>query len=227
MANNLHCQAEVASLEVLTQILDSDELRVLDEPGNPAVDKGYGALHIRRNEFQFKTSWAPVKTIFENTKALFKPGQRLYISTDELGDDGSKTNGRAYFQEFLDRYDVKFLVDLAPIKDRQAFPRQFTGMVEQLICTHADVFVGTKLSTFTGYIHQMRGYMRTAKNPGAPHGAPWINTAVHWTTTRYSKLLVDEDENKETKVNSFDSKAIGAWGRSYYNAWHGVGEWAA
>ena len=52
-----------------------------------ARERGFGALHIRRNEFQFKSSWAPGRRIFENTRALFEQGQRVYISTDELGDE--------------------------------------------------------------------------------------------------------------------------------------------
>ena len=32
------------------------------------------------------------------------------------------------------------------------------GMIESIICTRAKVFVGTYFSTFTGYIHRLRGY---------------------------------------------------------------------
>jgi hypothetical protein len=31
-------------------------------------------------------------------------------------------------------------------------------------------------------------------------GAPWLNTAVHWTTVPYHKLMVDEDEYDDTAV---------------------------
>jgi hypothetical protein len=33
-------------------------------------------------------------------------------------------------------------------------------MVEQTVCANAHTFVGTPLSTFTGYITRMRGYYR-------------------------------------------------------------------
>ena len=32
-------------------------------------------------------------------------------------------------------------------------------MIDQVVCTRGDVFVGTWFSTFTGYITRMRGYM--------------------------------------------------------------------
>lgn len=32
------------------------------------------------------------------------------------------------------------------------------GMVESIVCSRAKVFAGTYFSTFTGYIHRLRGY---------------------------------------------------------------------
>jgi hypothetical protein len=32
------------------------------------------------------------------------------------------------------------------------------GMVESIVCTRAAAFAGTYFSTFTGYIHRLRGY---------------------------------------------------------------------
>ena len=37
------------------------------------------------------------------------------------------------------------------------FNQNHVGMVEQMICANAHTFVGTPLSTFTGYITRMRG----------------------------------------------------------------------
>jgi hypothetical protein len=32
------------------------------------------------------------------------------------------------------------------------------GMIESIVCTRAKAFAGTYYSTFTGYIHRLRGY---------------------------------------------------------------------
>lgn len=32
------------------------------------------------------------------------------------------------------------------------------GMIESIICSRAKIFAGTYFSTFTGYIHRIRGY---------------------------------------------------------------------
>jgi len=38
-------------------------------------------------------------------------------------------------------------------------PAILIGSIESAVCTRADIFVGTRKSTFSGYIHRMRGYM--------------------------------------------------------------------
>ena len=45
---------------------------------------------IRRNEFQFEEAWTDAPTIVSNTKHLFKKGEKIYISTDELSDEKEK-----------------------------------------------------------------------------------------------------------------------------------------
>jgi hypothetical protein len=40
---------------------------------------------------------------------------------------------------------------------RDANPNTY-GMLESIVCTRAALFAGTYFSTFTGYIHRLRGY---------------------------------------------------------------------
>ena len=44
----------------------------------------YSCLHVRRNEFQFKDVWTPAEKIVKNVQGLWKKGEQIYISTDEL-----------------------------------------------------------------------------------------------------------------------------------------------
>lgn len=44
----------------------------------------FSCLHVRRNEFQFKDVWTPAEEIVRNVQGLFKAGEQIYISTDEL-----------------------------------------------------------------------------------------------------------------------------------------------
>jgi hypothetical protein len=52
------------------------------------------------------------------------------------------------------------------------------GMVEQIVCANAHTFIGTPLSTFTGFITRMRGFMnRTTVAALPPAAVPVAGTA--------------------------------------------------
>merc|ERR1712216_304340 len=44
-------------------------------------------------------------------------------------------------------------------KARVGHLQGWEGVVEMIICSQADTFIGSWGSTFTGYIHRLRGYM--------------------------------------------------------------------
>ncbi|GBG32093.1 GDP-fucose protein O-fucosyltransferase 1 [Hondaea fermentalgiana] len=137
-------------------------------------DFQYSCLHIRRNEFQFKDAWTPAETIVENTKRLFKPGERMYISTDELSDEKERKRKwsdpkamvtvakHTWFEpmkEAWGRKNVLFLSDFYDDLLGPLVPDMWLGCIESVVCSRARVFVGTRKSTFSGYIHRLRGYM--------------------------------------------------------------------
>ena len=118
---------------------------------------GYAAIHIRRGDFQYKDTRLPIETIFKNVDDLLEPGQLIYILTDE----SNHTLFHEANQNGNYKYNMKFLTDY---KDHVDFLSQsdgdpnISGMVEQLIATGADIFIGTPHSTFTSYITRLRGY---------------------------------------------------------------------
>lgn len=118
----------------------------------------YVAFHIRRGDFQHKWVKIPAEEILALTEPLI-PGTRservAYIATDE--------KNATFFDPFRAAFkEVHFLSDFDDAGDSfglQQLPRNHMGMVEQVICASADIFIGTPLSTFSGYITRMRGYM--------------------------------------------------------------------
>jgi hypothetical protein len=54
---------------------------------------------------------------------------------------------------------VLFVDDFMNNTDIISLNPNHVGMVEQLICANAHTFIGCPLSTFTGYITRIRGYM--------------------------------------------------------------------
>jgi len=137
-------------------------------------DFKFSCLHIRRNEFQFKDVWTPAETIVENTKRLFKKGETIYISTDELSDEKErkkkwsdptamvKVVKHTWFEPMKREFGKDKVVFLSDFFDEVLGPETrdiWIGCIETLVCSRARVFVGTRKSTFSGYINRLRGYM--------------------------------------------------------------------
>ena len=112
------------------------------------------AFHIRRGDFQQKHTRLPAEQIVALTNHLVTDKGRkvAYIATDE--------RNRSFFEPFYQTYGaVYFLSDLQNSTDIDQINQNYIGMIEQVICASADVFIGTPLSTFTAYITRLRGYM--------------------------------------------------------------------
>jgi hypothetical protein len=112
-------------------------------------------MHIRRGDFlqYYPEEVITVDAIWKGTKHLLDPqiSTLLYIATDE-------TN-LTYFEPFRSMFELRFLDDysLAARLGEEHLGQNQLGMVEQVICANAHTFIGTPLSTFTGYITRMRG----------------------------------------------------------------------
>mmetsp|Transcript_23528 Transcript_23528/g.39199 ORF Transcript_23528/g.39199 Transcript_23528/m.39199 type:complete len:733 (+) Transcript_23528:13-2211(+) len=114
----------------------------------------YVAFHIRRGDFQQKHTRLPAEKIVQLTRKLVPDAKKriAYIATDE--------RNRSFFAPFDAEYGaVYFLDDLKKGTDIDSINQNHVGMVEQVICASADIFIGTPLSTFTAYITRMRGFM--------------------------------------------------------------------
>jgi len=116
-------------------------------------DKGYYAMHIRRNDFQYDHVRIPCEAISEHIDNRIPAGSVLYIATDH--------KEKGFFKPLKDKYDVFFYGDLSC--DRE-FDSNLIPIVEQLICTRAELFIGQDYSTFSSYIYRLRGYMDDIAN---------------------------------------------------------------
>eukprot|EP00516_Mucochytrium_quahogii_P004615 CAMPEP_0203761874 /NCGR_PEP_ID=MMETSP0098-20131031/14870_1 /ASSEMBLY_ACC=CAM_ASM_000208 /TAXON_ID=96639 /ORGANISM=" , Strain NY0313808BC1" /LENGTH=436 /DNA_ID=CAMNT_0050656043 /DNA_START=377 /DNA_END=1687 /DNA_ORIENTATION=+ len=116
---------------------------------------GFFSLHVRRNELQYKSAFASGDVTAKNVAPLIKPGEKVYIATDEVEE--------GFFNAFKEKNIEVFVMSELREKVRNAVgpvhPR-LEGMIEQLICASSRVFVGTQYSSFTAHIQRLRGYMR-------------------------------------------------------------------
>jgi len=121
----------------------------------------YNALHARYGDIQFKETKEEVTEIFAKWPALHAPA--LYVASDaperfkpgvcrECAPD--KFNVILWDDFFSDKTGNL----LSSEKEKYSEERWFklTGLAEELICTYSNIFVGSKLSTFTGHIQRMR-----------------------------------------------------------------------
>jgi GDP-fucose protein O-fucosyltransferase len=110
-------------------------------------------MHIRRGDFQYHETRVSAQEILNTVKHLLDTNvtRILYIATDE--------KDKNFFLPFRQHFQVRFLSDFvlkAHLGDDH-LNQNHVGMVEQVICANAHTFIGTPLSTFTGYITRMRG----------------------------------------------------------------------
>ena len=137
---------------------------VVRELTKEAGAAGYLAYHIRRGDFQHPQMKIPALDILHNTQHLWarhgfshtqggvpeKQKPVLYISTDE--------RNSTFFEPFAQHFRVRALSNYLPQLHNEAMDRNHVGMLEQVVCASATLFVGTPLSTFTSYITRLRGY---------------------------------------------------------------------
>lgn len=147
------------SLQILMRRLLKNHMRFRDEIFSLASQivealglKSYDALQIRRNDFQYSKTRVSPDRIIENIRVLFDQGQAIYIATDE--------DRKEVFDDLAKGLNAPAIYTWKDVESvfNEPIPYAWIGPIEQLICTLARRFVGNDLSTFTSYIHRLRGY---------------------------------------------------------------------
>jgi hypothetical protein len=124
--------------------------RIIAAMETAAGPQGFKAFHIRRGDLQFKEVKIPAEEIIANTADIVQANETIYVATDEK-DEAYLGVLRKHFNMFT----------LSDFHERVGLPKlnqNYMGMVEQIVCSRSQVFIGTWFSTFSGYITRMRGY---------------------------------------------------------------------
>ena len=143
----------------------------------------YYSLHIRRGDFpELMTRISAAEILsnlrFGNHTPIIPRGALVYIATDdpfgicagckvrnrpcESFEIGQKPVGCPEdpswiaFTEF--GWRIRFIHDYIEADLLNDIHPSMHGVVEAIVCSKAEVFAGTALSTFSGYIHRLRGY---------------------------------------------------------------------
>lgn len=159
---------------------------------NELVDKDYYAIHIRRNDFQYKDLFISPEEMLSNIQDVVPEGAKLYIATDHKEEE--------FFNIFKSKYQVYFYKDIASKFSYFDYNPNWIPIFEQLICTRAKTFIGNKNSTLSSYIYRLRGYMNDIQDK-----------TFHINTEKYSP------ENQ--KYFSEDNNYSASWAREYKDVW--------
>jgi len=156
-------------------------------------------MHIRRGDFQYKQTRIAAPEIYNNIHDVLKENTTLFIATDE--------KQISFFQPLMDHYNVFFLKDfLHLVPDLN---KNYYGMLDQLIASRGQTFIGAYFSTFTGYINRMRGYHAQKEKA---HG---------WKQGKLRSYYYVEKKHKNELIHYFPLKGP-LWGREFPLGWRDI-----
>ena len=107
----------------------------------------YNAIHVRRNDFKYVHTDLvnnQFKELEELIEGRIDKDLPLYIATDE--------QDLSMFNFLKEKYNILFLSDLTDATKHTALA------LDTLICSNAEIFLGSRMSTFSDYINIIRGY---------------------------------------------------------------------
>lgn len=107
--------------------------RQKDPTGNGAFD----TFHIRRGDFQYKSTRIEADQIYLNVNDTLREGAIVYIATDE--------RNKQFFDPLRKHYDIKFLDDFMP--ELGDVNHNYFGMIDQLVASRGRLFYGCWYST--------------------------------------------------------------------------------
>jgi len=160
----------------------------------------FDTFHVRRGDFQFKTTRIEIDEIIENTRQYLTPGSTIFIATDE--------RQKQFFKPMKELYDLLFLDDFK--SELQGVNSNYYGMIDQLVASRGRLFFGCWFSTFTGYIMRIRGYHSTKdKAPGYEHGE--LPTTYYYVT-----------KDKQHEMHKYAPLRGGFFSREYPTSWRDI-----
>eukprot|EP00310_Coccolithus_braarudii_P009550 CAMPEP_0183375714 /NCGR_PEP_ID=MMETSP0164_2-20130417/118183_1 /TAXON_ID=221442 /ORGANISM="Coccolithus pelagicus ssp braarudi, Strain PLY182g" /LENGTH=413 /DNA_ID=CAMNT_0025552911 /DNA_START=18 /DNA_END=1259 /DNA_ORIENTATION=+ len=184
----------------------------------------FSCLHVRRNDFQYKRVLIPAAKILANTRRIFAPNEMLYVSTDERSNDQIsfdpaatvKSANHSWFAPLRAQYRTRFLSDYHHLLRNDTPPKLF-GCVEQLVCSRGRVFVGTYFSTFTSYIHRLRGYMGDVRHKSFLYSH--LRYPEDYRDSSLSGLKAVGSLGRDGPSWSAIANSQASWAREYVEAW--------
>lgn len=157
-------------------------------------------FHIRRGDFQFKTTRISADEIYANSKEELTPNSTVFIATDE--------RNKAFFDPLREHYHLLFLDDFR--HELENVNTNFLGMIDQLVASRGRIFFGCWFSTFTGFIMRLRGYhSQNSKAPGYKEGI--LPNSYYYATL-----------DRKFEMHTYQPLRGGFFNREFPTSWRGI-----
>jgi hypothetical protein len=159
----------------------------------------YSALHVRRGDFQsqFPEQDISPQQILQSIECTGVAAGPLYVASDEID--------KTFFEPISQHYETFFIEDFAGIVGDSATAEDI-ACIEQVVCAFAEIFLGTRLSTFSAYITRLRGYYNLA------------DQAIHFTDGAAGSEI-DGDGSPPFAWTNWIRNGSPLWGREYREGW--------
>lgn len=114
------------------------------------LPRPFNAIHVRRTDHKISANMAPSYWLQNMARLAFRNvTSALYVATDEPD--------KIWFEPFQQAgYQLYFSDEFFKPTGR-SFDMDIKGLYDQVICIHAKLFVGSKGSSFSGFIYRSRG----------------------------------------------------------------------
>lgn len=143
----------------------------------------FNAIHVRRNDFlsvRKEVAEAQTNNLFQDIESRIPNDRPLFIATDEPD--------KSFFLPLKKRYNVFYVTDFEHDRRNHA-----ELLIDQLICSEADIFLGSFLSTFSDYVNIVRGQKKKKdfhregtnfkRDKISYNRFPWETEAYSWDKT--------------------------------------------
>lgn len=158
-------------------------------------------VHIRRGDFvlQYKNVVVDAELISNVAQEIIEPNSTVFIATDE--------KNKSYFDPLARHYDLCFLDDFA--HDLRNVNINYFGIVDQIVASRGDVFIGTWFSTLSAYVNRLRGYYSVRdKLAGYEMGA--------------LKSFYFSPPDKRNRMRQYFAPQAALWAQEFPMAWRDI-----
>lgn len=171
------------------------------------TDGSFYSMHVRRGDFRkvYPKVFLDANEIYDlNTRLFFGEGRTIYIATDE--------RDASFFEPLRKHYHLLFLDDFLPLLE--GIHPAFYGMIDQLVAASAVRFFGTMYSTFSGYIHRLRGFYAQQREEDP---ATWGGTLDSYYLSRMNPCPY-----RKIMARKYMAVKAGYWETEFAVAWRDI-----